>query len=186
MKRWNAFALVWALAAWLVAGCGNSPSSPTSGGQTAAQATPGSAPIDPTEPRQAQPKLSTIKVYVGAAEVVAEQAVTADQLRTGMMFRTQMGENEGMIFAMPFTRQAGFWMKNCPLSLSAAYIDPDGVIQEIHELKSQDTNTVLSASDSIRFVLEMPPGWFEKHGIRPGVAVATERGSLMQTYFGRR
>ena len=142
--------------------------------------------IDPTEPRQAQPKLQTMKIYVGSQEMVAELAVTPEQQRTGMMFRTNMADNAGMLFPMPYTRRAEFWMKNCPLSLSAAYIDPEGIIQEIHELQANNTNTVFSASENIRFVLEAPSGWFQKHQIATGVAVATERGPLMQTFFGRR
>jgi hypothetical protein len=144
------------------------------------------AVIDPTEPTQAQPKLQTMKIYIGQHEMIAELALTAEQQRTGMMFRTNMAENAGMLFPLPYTRQASFWMKNCPLPLSAAYIDPDGVIQEIHDLQPHNTNSVVSASTNIRFVLETPQGWFERHHVTPGVAVATERGNLMQTFFGRR
>lgn len=142
--------------------------------------------VDPTEPTHAQPKLQTLKLYVGSQEMVAELALTDEQLHTGMMFRTNMGENEGMLFPLPYTQRASFWMKNCPLSLSAAYIGPDGVIQEIHELQAYNTNAVLAASENIRFVLEAPQGWFERHHIGPDVAVTTERGTLMQTFFGRR
>jgi len=142
--------------------------------------------IDLTEPVQAQPKLQTMKIYVGNHEMIAELALTGEQQQTGMMFRTNMAENAGMLFPLPYTRQASFWMKNCPLPLSAAYIDPDGVIQEIHDLKPYNTNSVLSASANIRFVLETPQGWFERHHVSPGIAIATERGNLMQTFFGRR
>jgi len=140
---------------------------------------------DPTEPRQAQPKLQTLKLYVGSQEMIAELALTPDQLRTGMMFRTNMDQNAGMLFALPYTQRAGFWMKHCPLPLSAAYIDPAGVIQEIHDLQPHNTNTVFAGSENIRFVLETPQGWFQKHQIGTDVAVTTERGSLMQTFFGR-
>jgi len=142
--------------------------------------------VDPTEPVQAQPKLQTLKLYVGTQEMIAELALTPEQLRTGMMFRTNMAENAGMLFPLPYTQRAAFWMKNCPLPLSAAYIDPDGVIQEIHDLQPYNTNTVFAASENIRFVLETPRGWFEKHHIGTNVAVTTERGPLMQTFFGRR
>jgi uncharacterized membrane protein (UPF0127 family) len=91
-----------------------------------------------------------------------------------------------MLFPMPHTEQVSFWMKNCPLPLSAAYIDTEGVIQEIHDFQPHNTNAVFSASDNIRFVLETPQGWFERHHIGVGVAVATERGSLMSTFFGKR
>jgi uncharacterized membrane protein (UPF0127 family) len=145
------------------------------------------APIfQPAEPTQAQPKLQTMKIYVGTQEMVAELALTQEQQSTGMMFRTNMEENAGMLFPLPVTHRAGFWMKNCPYPLSAAYIDPEGVIQEIHEFQPNNTNTVLAGSDNIRFVLETQQGWFKKHQIGTGVAVATERGPLMQTFFGNR
>ena len=118
--------------------------------------------------------------------MVAELALTEEQLRTGMMFRTTMGENDGMLFPLPFTQRASFWMKNCPLPLSAAYIDPEGVIEEIHDLQPYNTNAVVAASDNIRFVLETPQGWFSKHHIGTGVAITTERGPLMKTFFPSR
>src|SRR5437899_12903910 len=81
---------------------------------------------DPGEPTHAQPKLQTMKLHVGSEVMIAELALTPDQLRTGMMFRTNMEANAGMLFPLPYTQRASFWMKNCPLPLSAAYIDPEG------------------------------------------------------------
>lgn len=141
--------------------------------------------VDPIEPTQAQPRLPTMKLYVGAQEMSAELALTLMQQHTGMMFRTSMDENSGMLFPLPTTQRASFYMKNCPYPLSAAYIDPEGVIQEIHALQPFNTNPVESASANIRFVLETPQGWFDRHHISPGVSVATERGPLMQTFFGK-
>jgi uncharacterized membrane protein (UPF0127 family) len=160
------------LAAAACGGCGK-----------AAEPSAGAVTTDPSAPTQAQPKLQTMKLYVGAEEMVAELALTPEQLRTGMMFRTNMAENAGMLFPLLYTQRAAFWMKNCPLPLSAAYIDPEGVIQEIHDLQPYNTNTVFSSTDNIRFVLETPQGWFQKHHLAPGVAVATERGPLMKTFF---
>src|ERR1041385_5698355 len=132
------------------------------------------AVADPFEPTQAQPRLQTMKLYVGTQEMVAELALSAIQQHTGMMVRTNMDENAGMLFPLPYTQRASFWMKNCPYHLSAAYIDPDGIIQEIRDLQPYNTNSVVAGSDNIRFVLETPFGWFEKHHIGPGVAVVTE------------
>jgi uncharacterized membrane protein (UPF0127 family) len=74
-------------------------------------------------------------------------------------------------------------MTNCPLPLSAAYIDPGGVIREIHELKAFDPTPVKSAADNIRFVLETPQGWFTRHHIHEGTLVRTEHGALMKSFF---
>ncbi len=139
--------------------------------------------LDPGEPTQAQPKLQTMKLWVGPEEMIVELALTAQQQRAGMMFRTNMAENAGMLFPLVTTQYASFWMKNCPLSLSAAYIDPEGIIQEIREFQAYNTIPVVSASNNIRFVLETPHGWFERHNVRTGMEVRAERGSLMETFF---
>ena len=147
---------------------------------------PAPAAIDPNEPTQAQAKLPTMKLYLQAEQMVAELAMTPDQQRIGMMFRTNMPDNTGMLFPLPYTQRASFWMKHCPLPLSAAYIDPEGIIQEVHEFEPYNTNAVVAASDNIRFVLEAPQGWFKNHHIGPGVAVTTERGPLLKTFFPSR
>ena len=137
------------------------------------------------EPTEAQPKLPTVKLWIGPEQMDAEMCVTPLETETGMMFRKSMGENDGMVFNLGVSQQAAFWMKNCYVPLSVAYIDPDGVIQEIHPLQPQDTNAVLSASNNIRFALETPQGWFDKHNIKPGTVIRSEKGSLMEIFAQR-
>jgi uncharacterized membrane protein (UPF0127 family) len=144
-----------------------------------------SEPFNSSEPTAAQPRLPTIKLYVGPQEMNAEMAVSFKQIQTGMMFRTNMPEDDSMIFVLPVTQQAGFWMKNCSVPLSVAYIDPDGVIEEIHDLEPHNTNTVYSASYNIRFALETPQGWFKRHNIHQGMPITTEHGPLMQAFKQR-
>lgn len=150
-----------------------------------------SAPLPVTKsvpplPTKAQSKLRTIKLWIGPEEIVAEMALTALQEQTGMMFRTNIVENEGMIFRLPYPQRASFWMKNCPESLSAAYISRDGVVREIHHFQKQDTNSVVAANEDIQFVLEMKEGWFQRHNINTGVVVRTEYGSLAKTFLRNR
>ena len=140
----------------------------------------------PKLPTEAQPKLQTMKLWLGAEEMNAELALTAQQMQTGMMFRTNLAENAGMLFVFPMPHRASFWMKNCPLPLSAAYIDPEGVILEIHDLQPHNTNSVEAASDRVQFVLETNQGWFGRHHVTPGMVVRTERGTLMETFFRQR
>ena len=138
--------------------------------------------IDDLLPKQAQPKLRTMKIYLGAEQMDAELALNAEQERTGMMFRTNIAETDAMIFVFPQPQRASFWMKNCPESLSAAYIGPDGVIEEIHHLEKQDTNSVVAATDNIQYVLEVKDGWFARHNINPGTVIRTGKGSLSETF----
>ena len=76
-------------------------------------------------------------------------------------------------------------MKNCPESISAAYISPDGVIREIHHLEMNDTNPVVAATDNIQFVLETGDGWFARHNVSTGAVIRTEKGSLAETFLRR-
>jgi uncharacterized protein len=143
---------------------------------------PVAEPSDPSEPTHAQSRLPTIKLWLGSQEISAEMALTAEQERTGMMFRTNITDTDAMIFVFPYPLRASFWMKNCPESISAAYIDPDGVIQEIHHFEKQDTNPVVASTDNIQYVLEVSDGWFPRHNVSTGVVVRTERGRLAETF----
>jgi uncharacterized protein len=132
---------------------------------------------------RAQPTLPTIRIWLGAEELRTEMARTDDQVMTGMMFRTNMDEMAGMIFVFPGPWRPAFWMKNCPLPLSCAYINPDGTIAEIHDLQAQDTNAVEASSRDIQYVLEVNQGWFARHHIGTGTVMKTERGTLHETFF---
>jgi uncharacterized membrane protein (UPF0127 family) len=136
-------------------------------------------------PTHAQSKLPTIRLWLGPAEVSAEMALTPEQVETGMMFRTNLDENSGMIFVFARPYQVAFWMKNCTVPLSAGYIDPQGELREIHDLEPQNTNSVVAQSDDIQFVLEVNQGWFKRHQVGAGVFVRTERGTLQETFFRR-
>ena len=132
-----------------------------------------------------QPKLATIKLWLGPEELVSEIARTTPQLQTGMMFRTNMGENEGMIFVLPVAHRASFYMKNTIVPLTCAYLDRDGKILELHDMTPENETPVEASHDNIQFVLETRQGWFERHNVRTGVVVVTEAGSLHETFFGR-
>lgn len=136
------------------------------------------APAVPGLPTKAQPKLQTTKLWLGTEELVAELALTGEQQQTGMMFREKLGENEGMLFVFPYPHQTSFWMKNTIVPLSAAYIDPEGTILEIHALQPHNTNSVVASSSNIQFVLEVNQGWFDRHHVSTGMLVRTESGPL--------
>jgi uncharacterized membrane protein (UPF0127 family) len=173
MKRTSLLALLFAAA--LLAGCKNS--------QDAAP--PPSA--ENSLPTQAQPKLPTVKLYLGAEMLDAEQALTPSEQQTGMMFRTNVTDESAMLFPLsePIRAPYGFWMTNCPVSLSAAYIGPDGVIEEIHHLEKNDNSSVMADNNNIQYVLEVNDGWFQRHNIPTGTLIRTENGSLSETFFGK-
>jgi uncharacterized membrane protein (UPF0127 family) len=143
-----------------------------------------SAPPAEWQPTEAQPRLPAIELWVGPAQITAEIASTSREIQTGMMFRTNVVEDEGMLFVFREPHQVSFWMKNCPKPLSCAYIDPQGTILEMYPMEPHNTNGIVARSDNILFVLETARGWFERHGVRTNMVVQTERGPLLQTFFG--
>jgi uncharacterized membrane protein (UPF0127 family) len=161
-----------------LAGCGKTPTANSGGGIPE---------IDPKYGHltHAQPKLPTVKVWLGGEELTAEIAREQLQIATGMMYRTNLAETEAMIFVFPYPAQKSFYMRHCTVPLSAAYIEPDGTIAEIVDLQPGEETPVVSKSTNLQFVLEVPQGWFQRHHINPGVLIRTERGTLAETFFRR-
>jgi uncharacterized membrane protein (UPF0127 family) len=129
-------------------------------------------------PTQAQPRLPTMKIYLGAEVMDAELALTPQEEATGMMFRTNIPEDDSMLFYLRVPQAASFWMTNCPVSESAAYISPDGVIEEIHHFEKNDPIPVVATNNNILFVLETADGWFTRHNIGVGAVIRGDKGPL--------
>lgn len=129
---------------------------------------------------RALPRLATVRLWLGSQELTAEVARTEVEIRTGMMFRTNIVDGEGMLFVFARPIRAAFYMRNTTVPLSCAYIDPEGTILEIHDLKPLDETPVEARSDNVQFVLEVPQGWFDRNQIRPGAVVRTQYGALKE------
>ena len=135
---------------------------------------------------KAQPKLQTMKIYVGAEVVSAELAMNQVQIATGMMFRTEMGENEGMLFVFSRPHRPAFYMRNTKIALNVAYLDSDGTILELLDLKPLDETPVEAKTDRVQFVLEMKEGWFQRHNVAVGSIITCEIGKLKDAFrFGQ-
>jgi uncharacterized membrane protein (UPF0127 family) len=175
VKRSTLFAAL--LAVGIATGCAKKDTAP-----------PTPSPPVHSLPTEVQPKLQTLKIYLGAETLDAELALTSQQQETGMMFRTNVTDESAMLFVLPqpLIAPGGFWMTNCPVSLSAAYIGPDGVIEEIHHLEKNDSEPVVATNDNIIYVLEVNDGWFARHNIGPGTLIRTEKGSFPQTFYRNR
>jgi uncharacterized membrane protein (UPF0127 family) len=112
-------------------------------------------------------RLPAIKLGAGMHVIQAEVARTPQQHTIGLMFRTSMGTNDGMLFIFDEAAQQCFWMKNTLLPLSAAFIGDDGTVVNIENMAPQTLDGHCSAKP-VRFVLEMNEGWFARRGIKPG------------------
>ncbi len=118
-----------------------------------------------------QPKLPTTPLTIGIHVVQAELAVTPEQQATGMMFRTSMGNNEGMLFVNDEPGVRCFWMRNTLVPLTIAFIADDGTIVNTADMAPKSEKSHCSAQP-VRFALEMNQGWFTKRGIKPGTRIS--------------
>jgi uncharacterized membrane protein (UPF0127 family) len=97
------------------------------------------------------------------AEVAADQATRMQ----GLMHRESMAPNHGMLFVFPQAAYHCMWMRNTLLPLSVAFLDDEGKILNIEDMRPQ-TEDNHCARMPARFALEMNRGWFAEKGIRPG------------------
>jgi hypothetical protein len=104
---------------------------------------------------------------LGEHELQAEYAVTADQRQRGLMGRTELATDSGMLFRFDEVRRHCLWMKNTPLPLSAALFDEDGVVVDVLDLEPLSTEIRCSKRPA-RYALEMNQGWFAERGIGRG------------------
>lgn len=114
-----------------------------------------------------QLNLERIKLTSGMHRIDAQVANTSEQRQTGLMFRKEMPQHEGMIFVFDQPGKQCFWMKNTLIPLSAAFIADDGTIVNIEDMKPLVLDAHCS-TQPVRYVLEMNKGWFAKKGIKAG------------------
>ena len=117
-------------------------------------------------------KLATTELFIdrtGAQPVTitVEIANTDETRQQGLMHRTSLPDGEGMLFVFDRDQILSFWMKDTLIPLSIAFIAYDGRIIEIKDMEPLDLNPVRS-SRSVRYALEVPQGWFDRSGIKPG------------------
>lgn len=114
----------------------------------------------------------TVTGASGSHRFKVEVAKSGMEQARGLMFRTKLGPNEGMIFPMSPPRGASFWMKNTVISLDLIFIAPDGRISNIAaNAVPYDLSSLLSVGP-VKGVLEIPGGRAAELGIAPGDKVA--------------
>ena len=119
---------------------------------------------------RAESALPELTLEIKGHKLTAEVAATEATRMTGLMHRRMMPENRGMLFVFPYASTQSFWMMNTYLPLSIAFIDENGAIVSIADMKPLTTDPHESGK-SAKYALEMNQGWFAKRGIRPGAKV---------------
>jgi len=114
-----------------------------------------------------QTDLPRVKIGAGMHLIETQVALTPEQRQIGLMFRKEMPQGEGMLFVFEQPTTQCFWMKNTLLPLTAAFVEDDGTIANLADMKPQTLDSHCSVKP-VRYVLEMNAGWFAKKGIKAG------------------
>ena len=101
---------------------------------------------------------------IGSQTILAEIADTPQSRKHGLMQRSHLCDDCGMLFVFEKADRYSFWMKNTPLPLSIAFISTDGSIINIEEMLPDTTDTHDSLGEAM-YVLEMNSGWFTRNHI---------------------
>lgn len=105
-----------------------------------------------------------VRFQVEVADDPVEQA-------RGLMHRTELAEDAGMIFVFPKARPARFWMKNTPLPLDILFIGEDGRVVNIAERTTPFSERSIPSEGPVLAVLEINGGLSDELGIGPGTPV---------------
>ena len=111
-----------------------------------------------------------IPLYIRHKEIWVEVAKTPEEISHGLMGRKYLGKDEGMLFIFEAENYHSFWMKDTLIPLSIAFIDKDGRIVWITDMKPLTLESYVPPKP-ILYGLEMNKGWFSSHGIKTGDVV---------------
>jgi uncharacterized membrane protein (UPF0127 family) len=153
----------------LLAGCDDGTADP--GGGSATTPTKPRAEASGTE-SSGGAKLPTVTIDASSGEKVEVRVEIADddaERARGLMHRTALAENRGMLFVFRREEQLSFWMKDTLIPLSIAFIDSKGRIVDIQNMKPLDDDPPSYVSaEPAQYALEVNQGFFEERGVEVG------------------
>ena len=117
-----------------------------------------------------QAQLPLLELFAGMHRIEAEVAATSDSRQIGMMQRTIMPPQRGMLFVFPEVTKHCMWMRNTLLPLSVAFLDESGRIINVEDMQPKTENNHC-ATKPARYALEMNLGWFRSRGLGAGLAI---------------
>jgi uncharacterized protein len=107
----------------------------------------------------------------GPAKFIVEIATDEASREKGLMYRTKLAPDAGMLFDFGEEGLQVFWMKNTPLPLDILFIRADGTISGIAENTTPYSLEPIPSSEPVRAVLEINAGRSRALGIEPGAKV---------------
>lgn len=135
--------------------------------------------------------MPVIALEVRGERVEVEVAATSPRRQRGMGGRARFPKGTGMLFAHPSASPRSYWMKDCLFNIDVAFLDPNGMIVAVHEMKveppkraSETTTTYTKrlkkylSSKPAQYALEFVPGTIKRLSLKVGETIALPREGL--------
>lgn len=128
---------------------------------------------------------SYFPIQLGESTLNLQLALTDTELQKGLMFRTELAEDHGMLFLFKSPKKQKFWMKNTSIPLDIGYFNASGRLLEVHQLFPYDETAVASRSARILIAVETNRDWYMKNGIGSGARLDMEalKAAILQRGF---
>ena len=107
----------------------------------------------------------------GTYDFDVELALTAPERAVGLMHRTFMDQNAGMLFRFETVQPVFMWMKNTLIPLDMIFIRADGSVVNIHRNAQPHSEAVIASGEPVLYVLELNAGMVDRIGLAPGDTV---------------
>lgn len=105
-----------------------------------------------------QSSLEVVGADGGHHRFMVELAVTPDQLAQGLMYRTKMAADAGMLFDFGVPKPIAMWMKNTVIPLDMLFIDESGVVTGIAQRTIPHSTVTIASPGPVKAVLEVNGG----------------------------
>lgn len=114
----------------------------------------------------------TLHTVTGDHLLTVELAETEPQRQRGLMYRTALKPDHGMIFDLGAPRPASMWMANTLIPLDMIFIRSDGSVAGFYENAEPGSKRVIASREPVKYVLELAGGQAQAYGIAPGDTVS--------------
>ena len=117
---------------------------------------------------------SYTSILIGNATIKAEVADSPGEMQRGLMFRSFLGEGQGMLFVFPDEAYRSFWMKNTKIPLDILFISANLTVVDIQAMEPclADPCPNYPSRAPAKYALEVNKGFAERYGIRAGMLVS--------------
>ncbi len=110
----------------------------------------------------------TLHTATGEYRFNVEVVDTPETRAQGLMFRTELADDSGMLFDFKEEREVSFWMQNTLIPLDMIFVGSDGIVDTIHVNARPQDPTSIPSEVPVQFVLEIPGGRSVEIGLKPG------------------